>query len=166
MNKSIWRAVAAAFAILAFSSVAAAPKASASLQACNYDQTFNACVRFDDKGYLWWSATAGIDVHMPRQYAQEIIDCGTSSFHASLWGDDGGGNSDDFISNLPLVAGWPVASANDLSAELTLPFIYSTALDEDDPGEDEVYAKISYYDCHTRLTQNFRTGVHHGFFGW
>jgi len=24
----------------------------------------------------------------------------------SLWGDDGGGSSDDFISNLPLVAGW------------------------------------------------------------
>jgi hypothetical protein len=152
-------ALAAALTIVAASLAAAAPSASAASipNACNFDfVTFNACLRFDDRGPGRWDAVVGIDVVMPEQYAREIIACG-ADFRASLWGDDGGGSSDDFISNMVLRPGWPAVGPGVLSAEFTVP-VNSSQLDEDD-GEDEVYASISFVDCHTGLTRQFRTGT-------
>jgi hypothetical protein len=151
-------ALAAALAIVAASLAAAAPSASAASipNACNFDfVTFNACLRFDDRGPGRWDAVVGIDVVMPEQYAREIIACG-ADFRASLWGDDGGGSNDDFISHMVLRPG-PAAGPGGLSAEFSVP-VDSSQLDEDD-GEDEVYARISFFDCHTGLAREFRTGT-------
>jgi hypothetical protein len=93
---------------------------------------------------------------LPPQYAAEIVGCG-ADLKASLWGDDDGGSSDDFIRNFVVTPGWPVATPTGFFADLyTLNL--STELDEDD-GEDELYARVSYWDCHTGLTRSFRTGI-------
>jgi hypothetical protein len=155
--------VLAVLAALVTGLVVAAPPASAAEQACNYDNTFNACLRLDYNGYLWWSPHVGLDVHMAQWYAQSIVDCG-GNFQATLWGDDGGGSSDDKITDLVLQPGWPSAGPTGLGVEFALPNLYETRLDEDDDSEDEIYARISYFDCNTRLTQTFRTGTIHGYF--
>lgn len=159
--------LASALAIVAASLVAAAPPASAASipNACHSDVvTFNACLRFDDRGSGEWDAVVGIDVHMPEQYGREIIACG-ANFKASLWGDDGGFGQDDFITNLVLKPGFPSVATDGppgIGAEFTVP-VSSFQLDEDD-GEDELYASISFFDCHTGQTRQFRTGtVHHRF---
>ena len=134
--------LAAALAILAVSFITAAPRASAATSNCNYDgRTFLACLSLDYQGYLWSDAYVDLDVTLPPQYASEIVACG-ADLKASLWGDDGGGSDDDFIRTFVVTPGWPVA----------------TKLDEDD-GTDEIYARVSYWDCHTGLTRSFRTGT-------
>jgi hypothetical protein len=158
-------ALAAALTLVAASLAAAAPPASAAStdKACNYDfVTFNACLHFDDRRFGWWDAQVGIDVYMPEQYAREILACG-ANFRASLWAaDDGWG--DDFITNLVLKPGWPrlITPPTGIGAEFTVP-VTSHQLDEDD-GRDELYARISFYDCHTGATRQFRTGTVVGYF--
>jgi hypothetical protein len=155
-------ALSAALAIVA-TSVAAAPPASAAStpNACrSVVGTVNACLRFDDRGFGWWDAQVGIDVYMPAQYGREILACG-ADFRASLWGDDGG--NDQLISNLVIKPGWPQpADAGGISAEFTVP-VFSSQLDEDD-GQDELYARISFSDCHTGWTRRFVTGTIRGYF--
>jgi hypothetical protein len=154
------RAVAA-LAIVAASLLAAAPSASATDNACNYDNiTFNACLRFDYADYFWWHAHAGIDVYLPEQYGREIVACG-ANFQASLWGDDGA--NDQFIRDLVIKPGWPAAGPTGIGAEFDAQYLHGSDLDEDD-GEDELYARISYFDCHTGLTRNFVTGTIRGDF--
>jgi hypothetical protein len=150
-----------ALAIVTVALLAAAPRASAVDMACNYDnRTFNACLRFDYQGYLWYHGHVGIDIYLPEQYAREIVNCG-ADFKASLWGDDGGGSKDDFIRNFVLSPGWPTAGTGGMSAEFFTHYLYSsTHLDEDDgTDQDELYAKVSYWDCHTFDTEEFRTGT-------
>jgi hypothetical protein len=141
--------------------VAAPPPALAEStgNACNYDfVTFNACLRFDDRGFGWWDAQVGIDVYMPEQYAREILACG-ANFKASLRADDGDGYYGPLISHLVIKPGWPQpADAGGISAEFTVP-VLSSQLNEDDDGQDELYASISYVDCHTGWTRRFDTGT-------
>jgi hypothetical protein len=150
--------LAAALAILAVSFIAAAPRAAAATSNCNYDgRTFLACLSLDYQGYLWYDAHVDLDVALPPQYASEIVACG-ADLTASLWGDDGGGSDDDFIRNFVVTPGWPVATSTGFSAQLYTKSLYYTKLDEDD-GTDEIYARVSYWDCHTGLTRSFRTGT-------
>ena len=163
------RVLAAALAIVATCLLTAAPPAPAAAtdMACNYDNaTFNACLKFDPAGSSWWNAHVGIDVYMPQQYAQEIIACG-AGFRASVWGDDGAAgmsSSDQYISSLGLKGGWPAAGPDGLGAEFGAS-IYGYYLDEDRGGDtDELYARVSYRDCHNGLTRTFVTGTVRGNF--
>jgi hypothetical protein len=154
-------ALAAAMAIVAATSLAvAAAPASAAMMRCNGDngRSFNACLSFDYLDYLWWDAHVGIDVYMPEQYGREIIACG-ADFKASLRGDDGKGANDPVIRELSIVPGWPIADSTGIAAELIGPSLYNDKLDEDDDSEDELYARVSFYDCHTGWTRNFTTGT-------
>lgn len=156
-------ALVATPAIVAVSLLATPSSASATTQACNYDNvTFNACLNFDYQGFFWYDASVGIDVYLPEQYGREIIACG-ANFKASLWGDDGGGSKDDFIRNFVISPGWPSAGPNGIGAELYTLNLNADDLNEDgDDNEDELYAKVSYFDCHTGLTREFRTGTIRG----
>lgn len=161
MTKHYLRAFAALLAIVAVSLVAA-PRAaadSASDPHCNYDSngSFNACLRFEWAGYGWMHAHVGIDRYVPEQYGREIVACG-ADFKASLWGDDGGGNEDDFIRDLVVDPGWPTAWSRGISAELTAKYL-DPELDEDKGSDrDELYARVSYFDCHDGWRHEYRTG--------
>jgi hypothetical protein len=157
------QALVTAVAMIAVCAFAAAPRASAAVDsrglACNYDGvTFNACFSLQYVGYFWWTAHVGLDVRLPEQYAREVLDC-APNFKASLWGDDGGGSSDDFLRNLVVDTSWPpTADASGIGARFVGLSVNNTQLDEDD-GADELYARVSFFDCHTGLTRNFRTGI-------
>jgi hypothetical protein len=153
------RALIATLAVMAAYLCAAAPPASANT--CNYDGfSFNACLRFDPAGYGYRQTHVGIDVYMARQHAQEILDCGPN-FSASLWGDDG--SSDQFILPLSLKPGWPAVGDTALGAEFGSPRI-GAQLDED-PGkdQDELYVKITFFDCY-RSQRTYYTGTVRGDF--
>jgi hypothetical protein len=166
---STWRArplrtLAAALGIVAISLLAVMPSASAAphrgTRYCALTiSTSNACLRLDYMDFGWWDAHSHVDVYMPEQYAREIVACG-ARFRAELWTDDGGGSDDDRIrDHMPIDPGSPVATPDGLRAAFTLPTL-KAELDED-PGTatDEIYARISFYDCHTGLTRSFRTGT-------
>jgi hypothetical protein len=160
------RSVRALAALLAVAGLAlvAAPRASAE-QACNYDgRSFNACLNLDYVGYGWYNGHVGLDVKLPQQYAQEIVNCGAYP-EASLWGDDGGGSADDYIRSFVPTPGWPVATSAGFSTDLFTQSINSNQMDEDD-GTDEIYAKVSFWDCHTGGYRTFRTGTIRGEFFW
>jgi hypothetical protein len=156
--------VLAAVAALLTGGIVTATAAEATDMACNYDNTFNACVALDWNGYGWYRVYAGLDAHMSQQYAQAIVDCGTG-FRATLWGleDHWYGDSSVKITDLVLQPGWPAASATGLSFEFGLPNLYETALDTNS-GDDSVWAAISYYDCNTGWTRTFTTGTLHGYY--
>jgi hypothetical protein len=158
------RRLAAAAAVIAGVSLLAAPSpASATIQYCHSESFIsNACLYFVQIGLSdHVDAHVGIDVYMPEQYGREILQCGgNGQFAAALWGDDGGGSGDDFIRNLVLNPGWPAGGMDGIGAEFTALDVRPSELDEDD-GEDEVYARISFLDCHTGETRHFTTGVWH-----
>ena len=158
------RTLAAAMAIAIASLVAAAVPASAAPfhNHCNFDRFSNSCLRFEGStAFFNWDAHVGIDVHMPEQYGREILACGPD-FRASLWGDDG--NTDQFIRNLQLKPGWPVAGTGGISAEFFGQLLRPSEMNEDTNGEDELYVRISFDDCHTGDTRPFTTGIVRGEF--
>jgi hypothetical protein len=166
-------AFAAVLGIVAATSLAAAapPASAASNMRCNNDNglSFNACLSFDYLGYGWWDAHVGIDVYMPEYYARAIVACGNSNFKASLRGDDGKGANDPVIRELSVVPGWPRADSTGIAAELIGPNL-GDELNEDDDSQDELYARVSFYDCHTGDTRDrtgetrFTTGIIRGNF--
>jgi hypothetical protein len=160
------RALAAGLAIFAISMLAGAPRAFAQGPACNGDRASNSCLTIAALPPYWVASnvTVGIDVAMPAYYAREVLDCGPT-FRSQLWGDDGGGSADDRIGSVWVTDGWPIADANGISAEFGLNGILTNDMNEDD-GEDELYARISFYDCHTGETRFFRTGTIHSEFRW
>jgi hypothetical protein len=161
-------ALAAGLAIFAISMLAGAPRAFAfdPYIACHSDRASNSCVTIVELPPYWVGSnvTVGIDVAMPAQYAREVLDC-DPAFRSQLWGDDGGGSDDDLIGSVWVTDGWPIADANGISAEFNLNGILTNRMNEDD-GEDELYARISFYDCHTGETRWFRTGTIHSEFHW
>jgi len=161
-------ALAAALAVVAIFLLAAAPRASADLASdphCNPIEgaQYSACLSLPYRGYLWWDAQVDVTVYLPEQYGREVVAC-DPDFRAVLWGDDGGGSQDDEIRHLWVGPGWPVAQSYGISAALFAQSIYDSQLDEDD-GTDELYARVSYFDCHTGLRRYFRTGTITGNFG-
>ena len=153
------RTLAAALAIAIASLVAAAVPASASPldNHCNFDRSSNSCLRFTGStSFFHWDAHVGIDVHMPEQYGREILACG-ADFRASLWGEDG--NTDQFIRNLQLKPGWPAGGTGGIAAEFITRLLRPAEMNEDTNGEDELYVRITFYDCHTGVTRPFTTGI-------
>lgn len=153
--------VAIAAAALA---VATPPPASAADgPACQHDRSYNACLTLDwwagPPWYYWLDAHVGIDVYMPEHLARDVIACGPD-FRASLWGDDGRrgpDSSDDHIRDLDVVPGWPIADSTGIAADLIGPGLRSSDLDEDD-RDDQIYARVSFYDCTQGRDRNFNTG--------
>jgi hypothetical protein len=130
--------------------------------ACNYDHiTFNACLDFRSTADVnTLIGHVGLDSYMSEGYAQEIVSHG-AAFRASLWGDDGG--NDRWLADLAVVPGWPASGPDGLGADLSAA-LYRGDLNEDTDSEDEIYAKVSYFDYHTGRTKIFRTGTVHGDF--
>ena len=159
-----WSArILAALMVLAGCLAVVAAPASAGEPWCEYPDGSNACLRLDYRGFSYWKAIAGVDVHLPQRYAQEIVECGDSAFQATLFGDDG--EEVTFIRNLNLDPGWPVSGPAGLSAELSADYIHDSELDEDKGDVDEIFAVISYHDCHIPWSRfEFRTGTIRGEF--
>lgn len=141
-------ALAAALAATAFA--LPTPTASARLTdlVCNYDGvSFNACLHFTPAGFGYYDGHVGMELYMPAQYSREVLACG-ANFQASLWGEDGA--SDQFIRPLLIQPGHPalITGRDGITAGWTTSRI-GPQLDED-AGEarDEIYARISYIDCH------------------
>jgi hypothetical protein len=151
------RTLAVALATAAVSLVALVPRASAETQlACNYDGvSFNACLHFT-YSWGWYTGHVGLDLRMPQGYAQEILACG-ANFRAELWGDDGGPGKDDYRRPIAIESGSPRLTPDGISATFVGASISSKQMDEDD-GRDELYAKITYIDCHLPgVTRELRT---------
>jgi hypothetical protein len=82
-----------------------------------------------------------------------------ADFKASLWGDDGASGpdaSDDHIRDLNIKPGWPITDSTGIAAEFISPNIHTSELDEDD-REDQIYARVSFYDCNAGRTRYFTT---------
>jgi hypothetical protein len=162
-----WRArvmgLLAALAMTAGVLTATAAPASAAAMSCNHDNgaSFNACLTIEYAGGGKWNVNVGFDRYMPQQYALEIIGCGARMF-AVLWGDDGGHPEDDNRGVIDLRPGSPTSGNNPqgLFAEFSRA---GMNLNEDD-GRDEVYAEITYFDCHNGQWFTYRTGTHVGNF--
>jgi hypothetical protein len=165
-----WRArLLGALATLAMTAgllTATSAPASAAAMACNYDgHSFNACLTIDYAGPNRWNVTIGFDRYLPKQYADEILACpGGGIVFAVLWGNDGGHPKDQQRESVPLTAGNPHSGTNPdgLFAGFA---INGVSLDED-PGnaQDEIYAEVTYFDCHNGLWMTYATGEHRGIF--
>jgi hypothetical protein len=159
-----WRTrLFSALAVLAVSGgtlIATSSPAAAAEQHCNFNANFNACLTLTDKGYFWYDATVGLDVHMSQQYAQWLVDC-PHVVRSTIWGDDGGSNRSR-IRDLVLSPGWPdtVADPDGYGVRLFTLDINSEELNEDgDDDRDEFYATIQYLDCMTGFwSPEYRTG--------
>jgi hypothetical protein len=138
--------------------------ASAAAMACNYDGfSFNACLTIEYAGNGKWDVSVGFDRYLPKSYTDEILACpGGGAVFSVLWGDDGGHPEDDDRGSIPLIGGFPRSGSNPdgLFAGFFRP---GMNLDEDD-GTDEVYAEITYFDCHNGQWFTYRTGTHVGKF--
>jgi hypothetical protein len=171
MHKLTRRALAATLGVIAVALVVLAPQASANqrlgsdTRACNYDgRFFYACHLLTTKSLFYWDDDALLHLNMPEQYAREVM-AGAANcwvdFRASLWGNDGGSgidSDDDFITDLQLDPGWPRADWSGLEAHLSVQHLPEYRLNEDDDdGEDELYVRISYVDCHTGFIRTFQT---------
>ena len=160
------RALAAALATVAVSLAAAAPPASAGIDGpfCLHDRTSNACLSADwFAGNQWVNVHVGIDVNVPEQYGREILACG-ADFRATLRGNDGKGSNDPVIRTLEVKPGWPIAGSTGIAAELIGSNLRRSEFNEDSGGEDELYARVSFYDCHLGRDRDFVTGGFYGFF--
>lgn len=138
--------------------------ASAAAMACNYDGfSFNACLTIEYAGGGRWDVHVGFDRYMPKRYADEILACnGGGIFFSVLWGDDGGHPDDPELGSIPLVPGFPASGSNPegLFAEFA-----GTGFNlNEDNGRDEVYAEVTYFDCHDGNWYTYRTGTHAGTF--
>lgn len=135
--------------------------ASAAPSACNYDHVSNVCLTIEYAGPGKWDVHVGFARYMPKSQADEILACpGGGTFFAVMWGDDGGPSYDDNLGDIPLVAGYPRSDSNPdgLFAEFFRP---GMNLNEDS-GTDEVYAEVTYFDCHNGQRFTYRTGTIHG----
>jgi hypothetical protein len=140
-----------------------APASADSPPTCHYDGwSFNACLTIGYMGDGWWSVRVGFDRYMPKSYADEILACGSAMF-ADLWGDD---STDHRLGYIPLVAPYPVSGSNPagLFAEFYNPYM---RLDEDAGSDrDEVYAAVTYRDCHDGNWYTYHTGTIYGYFNF
>ena len=100
-------------------------------------------------------------IYLPEQYAREVVAC-DPDVRAVLFGDDGGGSKDDEIRHLWVGPEWPIAQSYGVSAALFAQTIHDSDLYEDPDGSDELYARVSYWDCHTGLRRYFQDRHHQG----
>lgn len=163
-----WRArllgVLAALALTVGLLTATTAPASAAAMRCHNDGvSFNACLTIEYAGNSRWDVRVGFDRYLPRSYADEILACpGGGVVFSVLWGDDDGHPDDDELDSIPLVAGFPRSGGSPagLFAEFFRP---AMNLDEDG-GQDEVFAEVTYFDCHDGDWHTYRTGTHKGHF--
>jgi hypothetical protein len=139
--------------------------ASAAAMRCNHDNgiSFNACLTIEYAGDGLWDVHVGFDRYLPKSYADEVLGCpGGGVFFSVLWGDDGGHPDDDELVSIPLDAGWPRTGSN--PAGMFAEFSRQRVSLDEDSGTDEVYAEVTYFDCHNGQWFTYRTGTHVGTF--
>ena len=74
------------------------------------------------------------------------------------------GPNDTVIRTLEVKPGWPIAGSTGIAAEFIGSNLRTSEFDEDSGGEDELYARVSFYDCHLGGDRDFVTGGFYGFF--
>jgi hypothetical protein len=116
---------------------------------CNYDfVTFNACLSFSggaDVNTL--VPSAGLDSRTSESHARDVVAdilSGNAPVFAQLIGDDGPGH-EQILANLPLAPGWPAVGPDGLGIAWS-DSLYRGVLDEDKDGQDEVFARVGYWD--------------------
>ena len=57
-----------------------------------------------------------------------------------------------------LQPGSPSAESFGITANFIVDYISDAELNEDDSSEDELYVRVSFYNCITRQTEYFNTG--------
>jgi hypothetical protein len=133
---------------------------------CNYDFiTFNACLSFGfgaDRNTL--VPLVGLDSITSESHARDVvadIRSGNAPVFAQLIGDDGPGH-EQILANLPISPGWPGAGPGGLGIEWSAS-LYRGVLDEDKNDQDEVFARVGYWDFQFGW-QIFTTGTVHAEF--
>ena len=152
--------------VIALSALALTASAASATMACNYPPGSNTCLTIESLGNRWYAVKIGIDIYMTRQEAQALIDwarvcwpqpCGL--FTTRLFGDDSGG--DPYLLTVPM--SWVAAGEGGLSAEFDL-VVYSTRLNEDTDGRDELYAMVRMTDYDTGTSWAFTSGLVVGYY--
>ena len=116
---------------------------------CHFDfVTFNACLRFWPGSEVNTLApNVGLDSYMSESHARDVaadILAGNAPAFAQLIGDDGPGH-EQILAELPLKSGWPAAGPDGLGIEWST-LVQRAVLDEDKDGQDEVFARLGYWD--------------------
>jgi hypothetical protein len=129
--------------------VAAAP-ASAGLPHCDQDPPdwpHNACLSLEFFGSDLRVVRVGYDGYMEKWYADALLACGPNGFQifADVWGYDPG-RANTRLGYVPLVG--PPGSGDNPPGLFADFFSPGMNLNED-VGEDEVFAEITYYNCYT-----------------
>jgi hypothetical protein len=71
-------------------------------------------------------------------------------------GHNGIDPDDDFRRPVPLEPGWPRADGSGLEARFSVKALTARDVDEDD-GVDELYVKITYWDCFAQRVFTYQT---------
>jgi hypothetical protein len=152
--------------VLAASALALTASAASATMACHYPEGSNTCLTIEPLGNRYYAVKIGIDIYMTRQEAEALITwarycwpqpCGL--FSARLWGEDPGGDPGLFTVPVSWVAAWE----GGLSAEFDLT-VYSSRLNEDTDGRDEIYASVDMTDYRTGQRLWFTSGLVVGYY--
>jgi hypothetical protein len=151
--------------VIAGSALAVTASTAAATQACAQPREgrANTCLTItrtnDVRGHC--DILIGIDIEMPRQDAQDLINAsGGNPFGTVIMANDHDDPYRDTASlfAVPLRATWPRAGDGGLSAEFYTHVSYRL-LDEDNPGSDEVYARIALYDPRYPTPHLYHSGI-------
>ena len=139
---------------IAFGAVAATASAASAEQTCKVAPGYVNCFSITPMENNDYAVHLGIDVHMSRQDAQNIIDAPGEEFSAKVFGDDW--NWDNALFNVPVT--WSAAGDSGLSAEFDI-VVDGSTLDEDWEGTDELYGRITLFDPRGGEDRTFTTNV-------
>lgn len=156
----------AAAGVLAVQIAGAGPASADTFDlACNYDDISNACLNFQNVGEVdRLNAHVGLDWHMPQQDAQDIVDRG-GDFQAQLFADDHGRRT--LLADLSVMPGWPSAGPDGLGVEFLVTSLQRANFLDEDPGQpdqDELVARITFWNARESKLEVFTTGIVHGDF--
>lgn len=121
-------------------------------QRCNTTRISNVCLTIQHGGNSIYDVTLGIDVHMSRADAQEIINAPGDPFTGTVYGADDGEEALFTIDITNLVA----TDEFGLSGEGFVT-VGGSLLNEDRDGRDEVFGRIVLVDSRTGRERTFNT---------
>jgi hypothetical protein len=140
----------AALALAAGVLIATTTPASAGEPNCDQDPPLwphNACLTVDFAGGNSWAVRVGYDGYMAKWYADALLACPNGpQIFATVWAYDPG-RANVLLGHVPLVA--PPSSGDNPTGLFADFFSPGMNLDED-AGQDEVFAEITYLNCYIR----------------
>jgi hypothetical protein len=150
-------AVLAAGSTLAFT---ASPASAWSLPTvCTSGTNYTICLSGYTPGNHMIQIHVGIDVHMSRQDADNILAQAGNAFSARMWGADP--SYDDWL-DAPLTLSWEASWDGGISAEFDT-LVPAWKLDEDDSwfdNKDDLFARVTLHDFRVG-DRNFNSGQWH-----